>query len=180
MSLRWRVNREECRLEVSQRLKRAPTIMDKLVRHPNMGLAIMHDIGGCRAVLGSIDEVRRVQRRIERGTPETGRVYDYVTEPRESGYRGVHLIVPYKGRNIEIQLRTGVMHEWAIYVERLSGRLREDLKSGEGPGPVLEWLEAVSQAMALEESGEEVDSGLVDRIRQLRVGALPYMGGGAT
>ena len=178
MSLRWRVTREDCRLEVSQRLKRSRTILSKLLRQPSMGLATMQDIGGCRAVLDSIDEVRRVQRRIENGRPDPIRIYDYIGQARSSGYRGVHAIIPYKGRNIEIQLRTGTMHEWAIFVERLSGRLNEDLKSGRGPEPVLRWLEAVSEAMALEETGQEVDTSLVEQIRQLRQAALPYMEGG--
>jgi len=54
----------------------------------------------------------------------------------------VHLIVAYSGldgaeRAVEVQLRTTTMHEWAITVERLSGRLDVDLKSGRGPDQVL-------------------------------------------
>jgi len=45
---------------------------------------------------------------------------DYISDPRRSGYRGVHVIVGYDGRQIEVQLRTRVMHDWAIAVERLS------------------------------------------------------------
>lgn len=177
MGLRSMVATEGCRIEVSQRLKRVPTILDKLVREPTLPLAKMQDIGGCRAVLDSIDEVRRVQRRVTRNrSPQ--RVNDYIKEPRDSGYRGVHLIVQYDGRNIEIQLRTPVMHEWAITVERLSGRLRSDLKGGKGPKEVLDLLEAISEAMALEEQGHVVDDSLIDRINQLRREALPFLAGG--
>jgi GTP pyrophosphokinase len=178
VSLRWRVKREGCPMEVSQRLKRVGTIMDKLYREPTMQLANMQDIGGCRAVLATIDDVRRLQRRMHKGSPPPLREYDYITKPRDSGYRGVHVIVPYDGRQIEIQLRTRVMHEWAIYVERLGGRLRADLKSGQGPREVLDWLEAASEAMALEESGQVVDTDRVERISALRQRALPYMEGG--
>lgn len=69
------------------------------------------------------------------------------------------------------------MHEWAFTVERLGGRLQADLKSGRGPQPVLDLLAAISQAMELEEAGQDVDSALVDRIGVLRVGALPYLAG---
>lgn len=179
MGLRSAVNAEGCRVEVSQRLKRARTMLDKLEREPTMALANMQDVGGCRAVLDTIDEVRRVQRRLTRrqGRPPE-RVYDYVKTPRESGYRGVHVIVQYDGRKIEIQLRTRVMHEWAIYVERLSGRLQTDFKSARGPKKVLEWLEAVSQAMGLEEEGRVVDAALVERIARLRKVAFTYLDGG--
>jgi putative GTP pyrophosphokinase len=178
MGLRDAVAREGCEIEVSQRLKRWTTILDKLVRYPTMGLANMQDIGGCRAVLNGIEEVRRVQRRLSRRRRRLPvRVYDYIDEPKESGYRGIHLIVQYDTRKIEIQLRTRVMHEWAIYVERLSGRLQTDLKSNRGPAELLEWLEAVSEAMAIEEVGETVEAPLLERIAKLREGALGYLGG---
>lgn len=36
---------------VTQRLKRLPTVVDKLLREPKMKLSQMADIGGCRALL---------------------------------------------------------------------------------------------------------------------------------
>jgi hypothetical protein len=176
MGLRSAVRTERCEVEVSQRLKRVPTIVDKLVREPTMQLASMQDIGGCRAVLNSIDEVRRVQARISRTRPPL-RVSDYITEPRSSGYRGVHVVVEYE-RPVEVQLRTQVMHEWAITVERLGGRLGQDLKSGYGPPPILEFLENVSEAMAIEEGGGIVDQITLDSLNALRQAALPFLEGG--
>jgi ppGpp synthetase/RelA/SpoT-type nucleotidyltranferase len=64
MGLRSRLKTEECRVEVSQRLKRIPTIIDKLRREPTMALGNMGDIGGCRGILDSIDELRRVESRL--------------------------------------------------------------------------------------------------------------------
>jgi (p)ppGpp synthase/HD superfamily hydrolase len=58
MGLRSMVRTEGCRVEVSQRLKRVPTIIDKLTREPTMQLANMQDVGGCRAVLGDVAELR--------------------------------------------------------------------------------------------------------------------------
>ncbi len=184
MGLRSAVAAEDCKIEVSQRLKRVPTILDKLKREPGMSLDRMQDVGGCRAVLASIDEVRRVQQRVvrnarRRNTERDPRVRDYITDPRESGYRGVHVIVPYDGRSIEIQLRTQVMHAWAISVERLSGRLREDLKSGYGPAEVLALLETISEAMAIEETGGTVAEDLLSLMEAQRQVALPYLQGGA-
>jgi len=177
MGLRSMVNTERCCVEVTQRLKRVPTILDKLRREPTLALATMQDIGGCRAVLDSIDEIRRVQRRVSKHRPPI-RVSDYVSEPRSSGYRGVHLIVMYDQCSIEVQLRTKVMHEWAITVERLSERLGSDLKSGSGPGPALDLLETISRAMALEEQGAVVGADIVETIGRLRRAALPFVDGG--
>jgi putative GTP pyrophosphokinase len=177
MGLRSVVRTEQCEVEVSQRLKRVPTIIDKLGREPTMQLANMQDIGGCRAVLNSIDEVRRVQRRLARNRPPL-RVSDYIAEPRSSGYRGVHVMVEYDNRPVEVQLRTQVMHEWAITVERLGGRLGEDLKSGYGPQPVLDLMEGISEVMAVEERGGIVGQEALDRLSDLRQAALPFLGGG--
>lgn len=182
MGLRSVVRTERCeRGEVSQRLKRAPTILDKLTREPTLSLARMQDVGGCRAVLSSIDELRRVEARLKKNRPPVGYA-DYVTNPRASGYRGVHLIVTYEShdrelRRIEVQLRTLVMHEWAITVERLSGRIGENLK-GDGHHAVQDLLAAISQAMALEEMDMTVDASLLTEMDELRRQAAPYLQGG--
>lgn len=177
MGLRSMVRTEGCRVEVTQRLKRVPTIIDKLTREPTMQLANMQDVGGCRAVLRSVDEVRRVQRRLVKNRPPL-RVTDYITTPRDSGYRAVHVIVCYDERAIEVQLRTPVMHAWAITVERISGRLQSDLKSGRGPEPLRELLGLISEAMALEEGGQTVDEERVERMNELRRLAVPWLDGG--
>jgi putative GTP pyrophosphokinase len=179
MGLRSVVITERCQLEVSQRLKKMTTILDKLSREPTMQLATMQDIGGCRAVLNGIKEVRRVARRLMVNRPPL-RYYDYIDAPRASGYRGVHVVVRYTDdvgddRSIEVQLRTKAMHDWAVTVERLSGRLRDDLKSGRGPTELLTFLAAISEAMAIEERGEEVPESLNRKVETLRVGAVPYL-----
>jgi putative GTP pyrophosphokinase len=180
MGLRSMVRTEGCPIEVSQRLKRLTTILDKLTREPTMQLANMQDVGGCRAVFATINDLRRVEQRLRRNRPPL-RYSDYITQPRASGYRAVHVVVGYHDmnhavRSIEVQLRTQVMHEWAITVERISGRLRDDLKSGQGPDDLLTFLATVSEAMAIEEVGRVVPDDLNRRIAQLRALAIPYLG----
>jgi ppGpp synthetase/RelA/SpoT-type nucleotidyltranferase len=119
-----------------------------------------------------------VERRLKKNRPPV-RISDYITNPRSSGYRGVHVVVEYPDRDgtdraIEVQLRTKTMHEWAIAVERFSGRLNEDLKSGRGPAEVLAWLKAASEAMAIEEVGGVVPVATVAEITRLRQAAVPY------
>lgn len=67
------------------------------------------------------------------------------------------------------------MHEWAIAVERLSGRLDVDLKSGRGPREVLALLGAISEAMAIEEGGGAVPDELAQTITHRRNAAVPYL-----
>lgn len=179
MGLRSVVKTTGCaRVEVSQRLKRAPTIIDKLGREQTLSLATMQDVGGCRAVLASLDELRRVEARLKKNRPPVG-YDDYIIQPRASGYRGVHLVVQYDNRKIEVQLRTQVMHSWAITVERLSGRIGENLK-GDGKHAVQQLLAVISEAMALEETGMEVDEMLLTEMARLRMLATPYLAGGGS
>lgn len=171
--LRSMIKTEGFELEVSQRLKRFMTIIDKLQREPTLALNKMQDIGGVRAVLNTVDEVRRVEARLKKRRPPIA-VSDYITHPRSSGYRGVHVIVDYDGRAIEVQLRTRVMHAWAITVERLSARLGENLK-GDGRHAVQELMAAISEAMAIEELGGIVPDELQDEIKRRRLEAAPYL-----
>jgi putative GTP pyrophosphokinase len=181
--LRSAVKAEDCNIEVSQRLKRIPTILDKLRRESGMDLSRMQDFGGCRAVLKNIDEVRQVQERVTRAHKRRNgnepHVKDYIASPRDSGYRGVHVVVVYDGRLVEVQLRTTVMHEWAITVERLSGRTGFDLKSSEGPKELQEFFGLASELMALDEIGEDVDLAKLQRMTELRDIALQFLSKGS-
>ncbi len=162
--------------EVSQRLKRIPTILDKLVREPTLSLASMQDLGGCRAVLSNIDEINLVRARIERYRPVVS-ISDYITIPRSSGYRGVHIIVMYSGRKIEIQLRTQVMHQWAVTVEQLAPVVG-NVKTGRGPAEVQKFMEVASRAMALDEQGYVVGVELMREWSAAQKAAGPYLTGG--
>lgn len=175
MGLRSRVETAGCdSSRVSQRLKRMPTILNKLGREPGMKLGRMADVGGCRAILNDLSEVRRVLARYE-GSGKALRIRDYVANPKPSGYRAIHVIVDYSGRKIEVQLRTRVMHEWAYMVEMTTTRTGFDVKSGKGPIEVQDWFHAVSEAMAIEEQGLTVDAILAERVSTLRVKAQPHL-----
>ena len=154
---------------VAQRLKRLPTILDKLQRYPEMELSRMHDIGGVRAVVNTVEEVRELQKEYhdeQRFTHQLVREDDYVANPKKDGYRGVHLVYKYnntrarkgnadkfKGLRIELQLRTKLQHEWATAVETLGFIRDESLKSQKGNKEWLNFFKIVSSAFAhLEES----------------------------
>ncbi len=163
---------------VAQRFKRFPSMLNKLLRYPDMSLARMQDIGGCRAILRDGDELRRVLRRIRKNwRPPDNRVKDYISNPAPSGYRGIHLIVERDERLIEVQLRTPIQHEWAIAVERMGSRHGHDLKSGSGPPELLMFFQLASEGMAIEERGELPDEAFMDRYWQARLDAARWVGG---
>lgn len=158
----------------TQRLKRIETIIDKLVRIPTMALANMQDIGGCRVVCPDLSELDRLAQRVRQIRPPCFEK-DYILNPKPSGYRGLHLVITYDERLIEIQLRTEMMHLWARAQEKLGDRLGVDLKSGCGPEPVLDLMKLVSIALAIEENGSSVDQALAGEIERARQAALPYI-----
>jgi putative GTP pyrophosphokinase len=134
----------------------------------------MQDIGGCRAILPDIAACYKVQARLRKRNG-FDREVDYIDKPKSSGYRGIHVIVKYDERRIEVQLRTRAMHEWAIAVERLGFRMGDELKSGGGPAEVTLWLLFVSQAMAIEEVGDAVPDGMLEQLNTARQDALPFL-----
>ncbi|SMY02619.1 hypothetical protein BANT10_03419 [Brevibacterium antiquum] len=77
---------------VARRLKRLPTIIDKLKRHPNMNVTTMHDLGGCRVILETVAEVDALVERLQgarRAQNVITRSYDYLRRhpgPQDSGY----------------------------------------------------------------------------------------------
>src|ERR1700730_2334177 len=82
---------------VAQRLKRLSSIMQKLRRFPNMKLSQMQDIAGCRAILGSVASVYDLVALYKKSDIKHKLVHedDYISAPKESGYRGVHLVYAY-------------------------------------------------------------------------------------
>ncbi len=164
------------RIPVAQRLKREAQIVNKLARLDSMQLWTMGDIGGCRAVLPSRQQVEGVLRRIRKQKWTIyGKIRDYRDEPADSGYRAVHIMVIRDGRLIEIQLRDPREHEWAVAVERAGARLGVPLKEGEGPDDLREVFRLASQGMYMEANGEYPTPEFTQEFDAARLRALPYL-----
>ena len=97
-----------------------------------MKLSRMADIGGIRAVFVSQDAAYRIAAKLRKNWTITKFRY-YIAEPKQDGYRALHLINRNRGRLIEVQLRTANQDMWANDVERASRMLAPDLKYGGGP-----------------------------------------------
>jgi len=148
---------------VAQRLKRMPTIIDKLRRYPTMKLTTMQDIGGLRAVLSNVTDASKLAenyRTNKRLTHELIEEYNYIKNPRsEDGYRSIHLIYKYKnkrnpaydGLRLELQIRSKLQHTWATAVETMGTFLGQALKSRQGDQQWLDFFAIVSSAFAYKE-----------------------------
>lgn len=148
VTLRNRSARVNSASQVVQRLKRAPSVVAKLRRYSGMSLSRMQDLGGCRSIVSKVNEVFEIRDLYQssRDRHKLATIKDYIENPQDSGYRGVHLVYRYEsertnkynGHRIEIQLRTATQHAWATAVEIAGVYVRSPLKSSIGPG---EWLQ---------------------------------------
>ncbi|MDR1146248.1 MAG: RelA/SpoT domain-containing protein [Verrucomicrobiales bacterium] len=159
---------------VVQRLKRAPTILDKLKnRQQTMRLRQMQDIGGLRAIVPDIKKARELEKKFNAYSARTKhhltKQRDYIAAPKKSGYRGIHIIYQYHspekpeydGLYVEIQLRTRLQHLWATAVETVGFFLQEALKSSQGNQDWLDFFKLVSALLAREENEQpHADFGL--------------------
>ena len=177
MGLRSFTHTEEVAAFVAQRLKRMPTILDKLTRHPMMKLSRMQDIGGCRVIVeaGRYDQIDLIRARMVLRDWKIIEEYDYVTAPKPSGYRAIHVVVRRDDRLIEIQLRTAAQHRWAETVERLGSQTGFDLKDGDGPKELLLYLERAGYGTALMEAGETLPDGFIEEFAELTQQIQPYL-----
>ncbi|MER9094465.1 RelA/SpoT domain-containing protein [Mesorhizobium sp. M0700] len=165
----------------SARLKRMQSIREKL-GESSTKFDQMQDLGGCRAIMDSVDEYRQlIAKYREGGTGHRIRNdTDYFEKPRASGYRGHHFVLEFqpeaneyqhKDRRIEVQLRTGLQHAWATAVEAVGIMRRENMKRGIGDPDWLRLFALMSTDFAIEEDGAHVPGtpeGKRERHQELR------------
>lgn len=151
--------------QVSQRLKKFATIVNKLARFDRMKLSRMEDIGGCRVVVPDMGESRELARRLKKNWTIT-RDRDYVLDPKPDGYRARHLITVKDGRFVEVQIRTVLQDFWANTVERDGRRAGVGIKFGEGEPAVREQYRQISELMAAEERGEALSGDLIRELQR--------------
>jgi ppGpp synthetase/RelA/SpoT-type nucleotidyltranferase len=165
IDLATRARKIDATATVAQRLKRLPSIEAKL-RRLSTRLTQMEDIGGCRAVVRTSRMVRRLSNfyKKSRMRHERLHVIDYLKEPRDTGYRGIHLIYSYhsnskpqyNGLKIEIQLRSRSQHAWATAVETVDAFTGQGLKNGEGDAKWQRFFALMGTYIAKKDGGNPV------------------------
>jgi putative GTP pyrophosphokinase len=145
--LKRRIAQSGIKAEFAQRLKRRHTVIDKLGRKrpdgsPLMGdVTSMHDFAGCRLIFPDIKELQKFRdflhsseslKTVRHQLRHERSKYDYIENPKSSGYRGIHDIFAHRPRPhrrsgvnsqpwhdllVEVQYRTHVQHAWATALE---------------------------------------------------------------
>ena len=156
-----------------------------------MKLTQMQDIGGCRAIVSNVSRLKLLIKAYKSGTaknPTRGHVLhkinDYITEPKDDGYRSYHLVYRYRSvaekhqiyndLKIEIQLRSRLQHAWATAVETVGTFSGQPLKSGGGEQDWRRFFALMGSAIALRERCPKVPNTpldkeeLIDELRALK------------
>lgn len=141
---------------ISCRLKKPASILEKLERK-GLPFSISNieenifDVAGIRVVCSFTDDIYQIsERMLLQNDMRLLRVKDYIKNPKQNGYRSLHLVVSVpvmfaegtKHMPVEIQFRTIAMDFWASIEhklrykkdlpEPLSASIAEDLKSCAG------------------------------------------------
>lgn len=144
--LKGQIGKKPYYVEFAQRLKRRNTVFDKLCRKDRDGkpliadVSAMHDFAGCRMIFYTLDDLydfrnhihsSSVMRNVQHSLRHDPNKYDYIENPKFTGYRGIHDVYrhfprgtergeekkPWDGLLVELQYRTRAQHAWATAVE---------------------------------------------------------------
>lgn len=129
--LKTKFNRSPIEI-IKSRIKDSESIIGKLMRkglEVNLdSLKELEDIAGVRIICSFIDDIYEVANMIMKQDDITVvKVKDYIKEPKESGYRSLHIIVEIpvffsdkkQPLKVEIQIRTIAMDFWASLEHQL-------------------------------------------------------------
>jgi putative GTP pyrophosphokinase len=151
-----KLNLNESQFTITQRLKRVHSIILKLKRFENMQLSTMDDVAGLRIVVDSADQVKSLTEALREkiGKHKLIKLNNYITHPKDDGYRSVHLIYKVEKTpsvHIEVQIRSKLQHCWATGVEVFGTLEKTSFKTGDGNKLWREFFNLLSSRFALKE-----------------------------
>jgi guanosine-3',5'-bis(diphosphate) 3'-pyrophosphohydrolase len=100
--------------DVFGRAKKPYSIWRKM-QEKDLAFSRLSDIYGFRVICGSVADCYRILGVIhQRWRAVPGRFKDYISQPKNNGYRSIHTTVSGRdGKRVEVQIRTREMHEVA-------------------------------------------------------------------
>jgi GTP diphosphokinase / guanosine-3',5'-bis(diphosphate) 3'-diphosphatase len=112
--IRTELEREKVDADVFGRAKKPYSIWRKM-QQKDLEFSRLSDIYGFRVICGSVADCYRVLGAIhQRWRAVPGRFKDYISQPKNNGYRSIHTTVSGRdGKRVEIQIRTKEMNEVA-------------------------------------------------------------------
>jgi hypothetical protein len=144
-------------------------------------LTQIQDLAGCRVIVPSIEDVRRIiDFNRGDGFHSWFKDWDYIDKPKSDGYRSFHRVYKFtpseegehlfENRRVEIQFRTRLQHSWATAVEAVGLFRGEDFKGGSGDPDWRRLFELMSSEFAMTEECPKMAGAPnhADRVRELK------------
>jgi guanosine-3',5'-bis(diphosphate) 3'-pyrophosphohydrolase len=112
--IRLELEKVQIEADVYGRAKKPYSIWRKM-QEKDLAFSRLSDIYGFRVICGSVADCYRILGVIhQRWRAVPGRFKDYISQPKNNGYRSIHTTVSGRdGKRVEVQIRTREMHEVA-------------------------------------------------------------------
>ncbi|MCR5732097.1 MAG: GTP pyrophosphokinase family protein [Sphaerochaetaceae bacterium] len=175
---------------IKSRLKTTASIIEKLHRK-KLPISIesisenLHDVAGIRIICSYLDDVYEISRAIQKQKDiKLKSIKDYISFPKENGYRSLHLIVSIPVNllsdvydvDVEIQIRTIAMDFWASLEHTL--KYKKQIKNMDEIMERLQYCaESISEldiammtirnSIELDDSPSDVKSQLIEKLKKL-------------
>lgn len=127
-------------LDVQARVKHYFSLYQKLLRH-DMDIEKIYDLVALRVIVPDIETCYKALGTIHQNwRPLPGRIKDYISSPKQNGYRSLHTTVVCCecSKNLEIQIKTKEMHQEAEH----GAAAHLSYKEGASPNQFY-WLEQI-------------------------------------
>lgn len=98
----------ECIQYTTSRIKSPDSVLHKVGKN----YSFLHDVIGVRIICSFVDEIYEIKNWII-SVFNVVEIRDYLTHPKPSGYRSLHMICEVKNCLVEIQIRTIALDFWA-------------------------------------------------------------------
>jgi guanosine-3',5'-bis(diphosphate) 3'-pyrophosphohydrolase len=143
--------------EVFGRAKKPYSIWRKM-QEKEQGFSRLSDIYGFRVITTNEDDCYRAMGAIhQRWRAVPGRFKDYISQPKSNGYRSIHTTVSGRdGKRVEVQIRTGQMHDVAETGVAAHWSYRDGVRSN-NPFAVdpAKWISSLTEQFDAEEDHED-------------------------
>lgn len=160
---------------VSVRLKRLTSIYRKLARESKYRISLLNDIVGIRVVCPTLNDVTALSARIQSSCGFPCKVKDYIQQEEnraQTGYRAIHHILKFDQPmnaneslpvGFEIQVKSFLQHQWAIWQEKHGENVKAGYKGGE---PAEEYLEDIQALKDLSDRVAKWEAAHPDEIQK--------------
>jgi GTP diphosphokinase / guanosine-3',5'-bis(diphosphate) 3'-diphosphatase len=154
MLIEEKVREKNVKAKIYGRAKHFYSIINKM-KKKNLSFSELHDLLAVRIIVDNVEECYKVLGVIhESFRPIPGTMTDYIANPKPNMYQSLHTDVIWRGKPLEIQIRTWNMHYIAEYGIASHWRYKEtdrDKKFDRRIG----WLKQILEWQLSEESSEK-------------------------